>query len=151
MKKLYILFLLLFATIPTMAQQIFVEKIDGTETIEFNKLDKITFNGTTVSIVQTDGATSQANMGEINRIHFSNYSEIENIKANDKSLFNYVSSDQIAINSDAGNIVRIYDIIGSQLVCIRLKSDNDIISIAHLPKGIYIINVNNRTAKFVKR
>ena len=80
-----------------MAQQILIEKGGNTETVEFENLDKITFNGTTVKIV------------------------------------------------------RIYNIIGNQLMCVRQKSANGIISIADLPQGIYIIKINDQTAKFVKR
>ena len=151
MKKIYTLLLLLIIGIPAMAQQMFVEKSNGTETIEFSMFEKITFSGTTVKITQTDGTESQAVMSDIARIHFSNYVAVENIEVNDKSLFTYISSDEIAINCNAGDIVRIYDIIGSQLICTRLNSDNSIISITQLPKVIYIININDRSAKFVKR
>lgn len=157
MKKIYTLLLLLIIGIPAMAQQMFVEKSNGTETIEFSMFEKITFSGTTVKITQTDGTESQAVMSDIARIHFSDYVAdsdyvaVENIEVNDKSLFTYISSDEIAINCNAGDIVRIYDVIGSQLICTRLNSDNSIISITQLPKGIYIININDRSAKFVKR
>ena len=151
MKKIYTLLLLLIIGIPAMAQQMFVEKSNGTGTIEFSMFEKITFSGTTVKITQTDGTESQAVMSDIARIHFSNYVAVENIEVNDKSLFTYISSDEIAINCNAGDIVRIYDVIGSQLICTRLNSDNSIISITQLPKGIYIININDRSAKFVKR
>ena len=76
MKKLYTLLLFIIATLPIYAQQIFVEKGSNTETIEFAKLDKITFSGTTVNILQTDGTTTSAAMSDINRIHFSSYNSI---------------------------------------------------------------------------
>ena len=149
MKKIYTLLLFLMASLPIMSQQIFVEKSADTETIEFNKLDKITFSGTTVKITQTDGTTTEASMGDISRIHFSEYNCIKNLEA--EEIISYISNDDIAVNCNAGEIITIYNIIGKQLVCVRQKSDNGIISIAHLPKGIYIIKTNDQTAKFVKR
>ena len=151
MKKAYTLLLFLIIALPSMAQQIFIEKSGNTETIEFSKLDKITFNNTTVNISQTDGTTTSADMKDIERIHFSNYSSIDEIGVQKENIFNYISNDCIAINCNAGDILRIYNIIGNQLMCVRQKSANGIISIANLPQGIYIIKINDQTAKFVKR
>ena len=151
MRKIYTLILFLIASMPIMAQQIFIEKEESRETIEFGNLKKITFNSTTVNILKTDGVTISASMGEIERIHFSNYSSIEDTEIAKEELFNYISDDCIAVNCNAGEIITVYSIIGKQLVCVRQKSDNGIISIAHLPKGIYIIRINDQTAKFVKR
>ena len=151
MKKIYTLLLFLVFCLPSMAQQILIEKGGNTETVEFENLDKITFNGTTVKILQTNGTEISASMGEIERIHFSNYSCIDEIGVQKENIFNYISNDCIAINCNAGDIVRIYNIIGNQLMCVRQKSANGIISIADLPQGIYIIKINDQTAKFVKR
>ena len=152
MKRAYIsLILLMLATLPTMAQQIIVEKGGNKESIEFAKLDKITISGTTVKILQTDGTATDTSMGDIDRICFSNYSNIENMEAGENGLITYISNDAIAVNCKAGEGVVIYNIIGTELICIRQKSANGIISIAHLPKGIYIIKSNDQTAKFVKR
>ena len=151
MKKLYTLLLFIIAALPMSAQQIFVEKGNNTQTIEFAKLDKITFSGTTVNILQTDGTTTSAAMSDINRIHFSSYNSIDNLKATTDELINYISNDYIAVNCHAGESICIYNIIGTKLICTRQQSDNGIISIAHLPKGIYIIKTNDQTAKFVKR
>ena len=151
MRKTYTLLLFLFASMPIMAQQIFIEKGTSRETIEFGNLKKITFNSTTVNILKTDGSTISASMGDIERIHFSNYSSIEDTEIAKEELFNYISDDYIAVNCNAGEIITVYSIIGKQFICVRQKSDNGIISIAHLPKGIYIIRINDQTAKFVKR
>ncbi len=151
MKKIYTLLLFLVFCLPGMAQQILIEKGGNTETVEFENLDKITFSGTTVKILQTNGTETSASMGEIERIHFSNYSSIDEVGMRKENIFNYISNDCIAINCNAGDIVRIYNIIGNQLMCVRQKSANSIISIANLPQGIYIIKINDQTAKFVKR
>lgn len=151
MKKAYTLLLFLIIALPSMAQQIFIEKSGNTETIEFSKLDKITFSGTTVKILQTDGTATDTPMGDIDRIRFSNYSNIMNFGVENNCFVSYISNDAIAVNCNAGETVTIYNIIGTELICIRQKSANGIISIAQLPKGIYIIKVNDQTAKFVKR
>lgn len=152
MKKIYTLILFLIATFPVIAQQqIFVEKSSDTEVIEFSKLDKITFEDTTVKFLKTDGTSTSASMGDINRIYFSIYNTIENLEAQENDIISFISNDNIAVNCNAGEIITIYDIIGHQLLCMRQKSDNGIISIAHLPRGLYIIRANDQTVKFVRR
>ena len=151
MKKIYTLLFLLIVSAPITAQQMIVEKNTNIETIDFDKLDRITFSGTTVKISQTDGSATEASMGEINRIYFSYYNSIESTVAETEEIISYVSSDDIAVNCNAGEIITIYNMIGKQLVCVRQKSNNGIISIANLPKGIYVIRTNDQTAKFVKR
>ena len=151
MKKLYTLLLLFILAVPTMAQQMLVEKSGNTETIEFSNLDKITFNGTTVNIKQLDGTTAQAEMSAIDRISFSNYNSIKKIEDNKIGLLSYISSDEIAVNCNAGDVIRIFDVVGTQIICVCQRADNGIIGISQLPKGIYIIKANDRTAKFIKR
>ena len=151
MKKLYTLLLLFILAVPAMAQQMLIEKSGNTETIEFSNLDKITFNGTTVNIKQLDGTNAQAEMGAIDRISFSNYNSIKNIEDNKIGLLSYISSDEIAVNCNAGDVIRIFDVVGTQIICVCQRADNGIIGISQLPKGIYIIKANDRTAKFIKR
>lgn len=151
MKKLYTLLLLFILAVPAMAQQMLIEKSGNTETIEFSNLDKITFNGTTVNIKQLDGTNAQAEMGAIDRICFSNYNSIKNIEDNRIGLLSYISSDEIAVNCNAGDVIRIFDVVGTQIICVCQRADNGIIGISQLPKGIYIIKANDRTAKFIKR
>lgn len=152
MKNIYtIIFFIIASVFPATAQQMFVEKNGSTETIELSNLDKITFSGITVNIVQNNGNSISASMGEIERIHFSDYSNIGNTPLETGKFISYISCDEIEVNCIAGKTITVYDIIGTQLICTRQKADNGTISIASLPKGIYIVKADNRTAKFVKR
>ena len=90
-------------------------------------------------------------MGAIDRISFSNYNSIKNIEDNKIGLLSYISSDEIAVNCNAGDVIRIFDVVGTQIICVCQRADNGIIGISQLPKGIYIIKANDRTAKFIKR
>ncbi len=151
MKKIYTIILFLAAAIPAMAQQMIVEKGNISETIEFSDFEKITFNDVTVNITKTDGITLSAAMSEISRIHFGDYSNIDNLEFEAEKLIAYISNDAIAVNCNAGITIAVYDITGTEVICARQKADNGAVNIAQLPKGIYIIKVDDRTAKFVKR
>ncbi len=150
-KLLFIISLIAFATTAT-AQKIVVEKTTGSsEFITFANLKQITFDGANVNIEQSDGTKSSATMAEINRIYFDIPESIADIELQNGKLVKYISSDEIAVNSNAGSIVTIYNPIGAQMISKHINAEGATISIASLPQGIYIVKVNDRTTKIVKR
>ena len=151
MKKLLFIISLLAIAGTATAQHIVVETAGGNEVFTLENLKQITFNGTTVNIEQTDGTTSSASMGSIERIYFSDLSSIADINAQGGNLVEYLSFDEIAINSEAGSTVAIYSLTGAQLLSRRIDTQGETISIAALPQGIYIVKANGRTTKIIKR
>ena len=114
-------------------------------------LKQITFDDTTVNIEQTDGTKSSASMGDIERIYFGDFSSISDINALSGNLVEYISHDEIAINSEAGSTITIYGLTGTQLLTRRINTQGEAVSIAGLPQGIYIVKANGRTTKIIKR
>ena len=152
MKKL--LFIISFISLATAAtaQHIVVKTVESEDKVfTLEHLKQITFDGTTVNIEQTDGTKSSASMGDIERIYFSDLSSIADINSQDDKLVDYISSDEISINSEAGSMVVIYSLTGTQLLTRRINALGEKISIASLPQGIYIVKANERTTKIVKR
>ena len=152
MKKILTISLLAMAfALPSAAQQMMVEK-DGAENevISLDKLKRITFDGKTVNIEQTDGNRSSATMGNISRIYFGDFTSIGDIDRKE-SLVTYITDEEIAVNCTAGAVVTIYSITGTQILSTRLDTDGGRINIAGIPQGIYIIKADDRTAKFVRR
>lgn len=152
MKKIYTLIAILAFGLPATAQQMLIDRQGGeNDIISLDNLEKITFNGTTVNIEQTNGTKSCAAMGDINRIYFGDFTSIEDVKPQERELVTYITRDEITINCAAETMVTIYDVIGSQVLCVRLKADCGKVSIANLPQGIYIVKAGNQTAKIIKR
>lgn len=114
-------------------------------------LKQITFDGITVNIEQSNGAKSSASMGDIKRIYFDDMSSIADVNAQGNNLVEYLSHDDIAINSEAGSMVTVYSLTGAQLLTRRIDAQGEAISIAGLPQGIYIVKANGRTTKIIKR
>ena len=134
------------------AQHMVVEMADSnSRVVQLENLKQITFDGITVNIEQTDGAKSSASMGNIERIYFSDLSSIADINAQGGNLVEYLSFDEIAINSEGGSTVAIYSLTGAQLLTRRIDTQGETISIAGLPQGIYIVKANGRTTKIIKR
>ena len=152
MKKLLFIISLLAIAGTATAQHMVVEMTDSNnQVVKLESLRQITFNGTTVNIEQTDGTKSSASMGDIERIYFGDLSSIADINAQSGNLVEYLTTDEIAINSEAGSMVTIYNLTGAQLLTRRIDTQGEAISIAGLPQGIYIVKANGRTTKIIKR
>ncbi len=153
MKKLFTILVLAASALPAMAQHMLIEKQDNaySEVIDLANLKQITFNGPTVSIEQTDGTVTGSTMSDIEHIRFGDFTSINETSQRQESFVTYISNDAIAIFCPAGTTVTIYDIIGSQVLSTRLKTEGGTISIAGLPQGIYIVKANDKSAKILKR
>ena len=151
MKKLLFIISLLAIAGTATAQHMVVETAGGNEVFTLDNLKQITFNGTTVNIEQSNGAKSSASMGDIKRIYFDDMSSIADINAQGGDLVEYLSHDDIAINSEAGSMVTVYSLTGAQLLTRRIDTQGETISIAALPQGIYIVKANEITTKIIKR
>ena len=152
MKKLLFIISLLAIAGTATAQHMVVER-DGQENKVFSleSLKQITFDGTIVNMELNDGTKSSTSMGNIKRIYFSDLSSIVKMPAQSENFVVYLSTDEIAINSEAGSTVVIYGLTGAQLLTRRIDTQGEAISIAGLPQGIYIVKANGRTTKIIKR
>ena len=143
---------ILALTLPAAAQHMLIEKSgSNNEIVSLENLKQITFSGTTVNVEFTDGTKSSTEMSAIDAITFGDYTAIGPIRPEEGELAAYITSDEIAIDGKAGSHVTIYNVTGTQVRSTRINADYGHISIANLPKGIYIIKCNERTAKIVKR
>ena len=152
MKRLLLIISLTAIAATATAQHLVVEKAGfENEIIALDNLKQITFDGTTVNIEQNDGTLSNATMGNISRLYFSDLSSIHGTPQQSDRLVEYLSADEIAINAGAGSTVGIYSLTGAQLLTTRLNAQGGTMSIANLPQGVYIIKTNERTAKIIRR
>ena len=152
MKKTLTVILFAIATaLPASAQQMLIEKTGyENEIISLDNLKQITFDGTTVNIEQTDGKTSSTSMEYIDRISFGNFTSIDNVESVG-ALVDYVSRDIISVECVTGTEIAIYSVTGMRLLDISSEAGRRQISIANLPKGIYILKIGDKTAKIAKR
>lgn len=155
MRRFLTIVISIFLALPAISQDARTNLIIKTNleelTVQFDDLRRITFNATTVQIEKFDGSTISNDMANI--IYLSATSKTTDIVAPQTSgnLVEHISSDAIAVNCVSGAIVEIYNMSGSRIATRRLDADNGTISIATLPKGIYILRAEGRTVKFLKR
>jgi hypothetical protein len=153
MKKLFVLFTLMVALLPVSAQHIIVLKTENAaQAVELSKFRRMTFSGTTVNLMQTDGTVSSADMSDITRIYFGDFTGITNVDFNGgKELVSYISSDEVAVNCEAGEEITIYNVSGTMVHKEVQDRDGGSVSIANLPKGIYLLRANRQTVKIIKK
>ena len=153
MKRFLIIAILFIAAIPSFAQRIVLEKNDsGKQAVALQNFRRITFNGSTVNIAQNDGTIIGTEMSDIAKIYFDDYTRIGEVDFNEgKDLISYISSDEIAVNCKAGEEIAIYNVSGSMVQQKIQESDGVSISIANLPKGIYLLRANRQTVKLIKK
>ena len=153
MKKLFILLIFILAILPLSAQHIIVIKTDNaTQAVELQKFRRMTFAGTSVNIMQTDVTVTSAEMSDISRVYFGDDTGIGKVDFNGgKELVSYISSDEIAVNCEAGAEITIYNVSGTMVLKEIQSSDAGSVSIANLPKGIYLLRANGQTVKIIKK
>lgn len=140
------------AMVPAFSQRILVEKSNTTQAVDLHNFQRITFNGSAVSIMQTNGAVTSTEMDDIVRIYFDNYTRINEVDfGNGKELVAYISPDEIAVNCKAGEEITIYNISGTIVLKETQSSEGGSISIANLPKGLYLLRANRQTIKILKK
>ena len=146
-------FAVMVALLPVSAQHIIVLKSENAaQAVELQKFRRMTFSGTTVNLMQTDGAVSSVDMSDITRIYFGDFTGITNVDFNGgKELVSYISSDEIAVNCEAGEEITIYNVSCTMVHKEVQDSDGGSVSIANLPKGIYLLRANRQTVKIIKK
>ena len=151
MKRLLFLIPFLAITSTAKAQWLVVEK-EASEPVSMSltELKQITFSGKTVNVERTDGTKYSDTMGNISRIYIEQKQSIDNVGELGDNLVEYLSFDEIAINSEAGSMVAVYNLTGAQLLTKRIDAQGEPISIANLPQGIYIVKANEKTTKIIK-
>lgn len=141
------------AMVPAFSQRIVVEKNNNaTQAVDLHNFQRITFSGCTLNILQTNGTATSTEMSDIVRIYFDDYTRINEVNFNDgKELVAYISPDEIAVNCEAGEEIAIYNISGTMVLKERQNSEGGSISIANLPKGLYLLRAKSQTVKILKR
>ena len=153
MKRLFTLLTLMLALLPAAyAQRIVVESNENAKTaIDLQNFRRITFMGSVVNIMDNSGEKS-LEMSDIARIYFDDYTRINEVDFNGgKELVAYITPDEIAVNCEAGEEIAIYNVSGTMVLNEVQGSDGGSVSIANLPKGIYLLRANRQTVKIIKK
>jgi len=126
-----------------------VEKI-----ITLNTLSKITFSGTNMILNYQNGTNESMAFSTINKMLFATPTILNDIKIEDKMmLYPNPASDKLYLKNvnDENLNISIFSISGLQLLKITALKSSEPIDISSLPKGFFVLKINDQAIKFTKK
>lgn len=132
-------------------QSLDITKTSGTtEQLAVKNVKKITFADGNMVVTKADGNTASYVITEINKITFGTVT-VDGIvnKAIGTDKFVSYSSDKNVINFKGEGTAQVYNVKGQLIKSVSVKG-NSSLNIADLTKGVYVIKLNNQSAKIVK-
>ena len=121
-------------------QSLDITKTSGTtEQLAVKNVKKITFADGNMVVTKSDGNTASYVITEINKITFGTTDGIVNKN---------IGTDKFVSLKGEGT-AQVYNVKGQLIKSVAVKG-NSSLNIADLTKGVYVIKLNNQTAKIVK-
>lgn len=115
-----------------------------------SQISRVTFTGGQVTIYRTDGTSSVRSFDAISRITLGEYSKVLKIEQDATNAIS-INDDMITLSGITnGATLNVYSANGA-LVKSSIVANDAQVSVADLAAGIYIINVDGVTRKFIKR
>lgn len=156
MKKLILAALLCGASLSSHADatDVNVLYLDGTShVVKMTDVDKINLSAGTISVVQTDGQTTNHAMKDVDKIVFQNTNGIASLKAGDQANITVRSNGYSFVVSGlkANDTVMLYTQDGRLAATTKSTDGNATIDASSLANGIYVIKAAGRSLKMVKR
>jgi len=129
-------------------------KDGGENIIEVNSLRKITFGNGIMILNYRIGSVENIAKSSIQKLVFTSFTGFNDLPVIPKILivFPNPAKEFISINNipDGDVKIVIFSISGSKMLTLQHYTNNEMIDISHLIRGIYIIKVNNQALKFSK-
>ena len=147
-----ILALLLMGTVQVNAQQMAVALGDGGE-VKFEEdiaTARITFSNGQMFFHVGNVVKSTINIKDINRLYFYGvHGSVDTMTGAEVSTYS-AASEELTVNAQPGTMVNVYHESGACVISLVQGIVATPISVAHLPAGVYVVAVGNKTLKFVK-
>ncbi|MFV0472227.1 MAG: T9SS type A sorting domain-containing protein [Paludibacteraceae bacterium] len=149
----YVLLLILFSATTGYAQTMNVVLNNGTSSsFALTSTSKMYFENTDLILNSPSAVFS---VGQIRKITFDAVSGTNEIIVNDATL--YISPNpatdiiRFANAKDESSVATIYSLTGALILSKVLNPTVETLDISLLPEGIYFVNLQNRTAKLIKK
>ena len=134
-------------------QTMLVYSIDGSELAKYSLTGstRITFGEDKMTVKETDQKSASFSLGQVRSIKFEDPTSIQGVTTNNTRPTVRLKGDLLFVEGLAGEAVdaRIVGLNGTMVM--RLDHFNgQPINVGSLPRGIYILRINNYSFKFVK-
>ncbi len=126
---------------------------DHVTRIPVENLQKITFDSKTMQLHLASGEVAEIALGDIRFFSFESITGIQPSVANANWIVipTHVKDQLTLKNLEEGpHLVAIFSSSGQLVHRQRIDNDYDTLYVEHLPAGIYLVRIGNRTMKFTK-
>lgn len=160
MKKIPLLILFLFFGLGQAelgAQSLVIRLTDGSETTQLlNTVQKLSFESGDLVVSFYDGSSDIYGLSEIQKLYFETSTSVqERIDENSIGMVVYPNpaKEQISIRNIPGGTdwLRIYRSDGLLMITEPVTDDNLVINISQLSSGLYFINAQGSSKRFIKQ
>jgi len=128
-------------------------KDGNVSTLTISNVKKIAFVSSMMNINVFDGTNAVYANSDIQKMYFENTTEVPSINDN-RNVFVYPNPTKGLIYfkglPEETVAVRMFNVNGVQVFSGRVNASVQSLDISFLPRGIYIINLNNQIAKLIK-
>lgn len=158
LKKFTLLIFLLFVVLASVkAQSLYIKTKDGSTTAKsLSTLERFTFSNNNLLINYLSGPVETYSLSNISKLSFKSavtgVDELSLPETVSMKVYPNPVSDIIYIQNapETTYQVSIYRITGSLILNTQISSGEKSIDVSFLQSGLYLLNVNGRTFKFVK-
>jgi len=150
--RLFLATLLVALAVPMTADTysyITVGGSEGAKSYEIADVEQITFSADSMLVHLSSGAVQQLALSGLSTMEFSNTNGIAIV---DKQASIHLTGDGLLrINTDEGAQIFLYNVGGRLEKTVRAAATPVDIDMRSLPRGIYVVRVNNSTKKIVNQ
>ncbi|MBO7466097.1 MAG: T9SS type A sorting domain-containing protein [Bacteroidaceae bacterium] len=152
MKKLFsVIACMLLLGVSASAQNLYVKQTSGEEAaLPLSGISKITFSSGNMIAMMKNEADQTYPLSSISRLYISDVSSVENLLLPESSFSYSPLTHQLTLEGKAGSIVNVYSPSGQRVLTTVQTIQSQTLDLSHLPKGVYIVESEGKSSKFVR-
>lgn len=115
-------------------------------------LRKLTFSNDAMAVHYNSGQTGNVALSDISKMIFGTVSGVKNLRYTNTEILVYPNpaSDYLYVKTTDNQTIQIMNISGATVISQKASDRETQIHIADLAKGIYILKLDHKVAKFTK-
>lgn len=117
-----------------------------------SNLRKLTFGNDAMTVHYSNGQTGDIALSDISKMVFGTVSGVKNLRYTNTEILVYPNpvSDYLYVKTTDNQTIQIMNISGATVISQKASDRETQIHIADLAKGIYILKLDHKVAKFTK-
>lgn len=149
-KTLSTLVCIFLLAVSAQAQNLYVSQTSGEETaLPLSTITKITFASGNMIALTTSGEQTYA-LSAIKRLHFNDDVSVPSLLSTEPSFSYSPATHKLTLDGTAGSVVNVYSISGQRVLQAVQTLSGLTIDLSTLPRGIYVIESEGKSSKFVR-